>query len=230
MRGSGRDCWRLVRRSQTLFLVAGGMAFCLSTSQPRLARSHDMHQHQHPIPKAEPETKSSPGKMSIPDVTLVNQRGEPIQFYTDLIKDKVVAINFIFTTCTTICPPMGANFAQLQKLMTHRVGKDVHFISVSVDPVTDTPQHLMAWSQRFNAAPGWTLVTGSRHEVVTLLKALEVYTADKLNHAPVVLLGNETTGQWRRTYGLAPPSTLADIIADLSGPAKESSLQEGGHK
>jgi hypothetical protein len=65
---------------------------------------------------------------------------------------------------------------------------------------------------------------------VTLLKALEVYTADKLDHAPAVLLGNETTGQWRRAYGLAPPSTLADIIADLSGPAKESSLQEGGHK
>src|ERR1041384_6287974 len=83
-------------------------------------------------------------KMVIPDVKVLDQDGNARHFYTDLIKDKTVAINFIFTNCTTICPPLAATFARLQKEMGDKVGRDVHLISISVDPLTDTPERLKA--------------------------------------------------------------------------------------
>ncbi len=154
--------------------------------------------------------------LSIPDVEVVTQDGETVRFYSDLVEGRVVAMNFVFTTCTTICPPMGAIFGQLENRLGDRAGRDVHLISVSVDPTTDTPERLAEWAARFGREPGWTLVTGEKGTVDALLKALEVFTADFSDHAPVVLLGNDAAGEWTRAYGLAPPETLAEILDRLA--------------
>ena len=159
--------------------------------------------------------------LDIPDVRVLDQDGKAVRFYTDLVKDRVVAVNFVFTTCTTICPPMGANFAKLQKLLGDRAGRDVHLISVSVDPATDTPERMKAWAQKFGAGPGWTLVTGDREEVTRLLKSLGVYTANISDHSPLVLLGNDARHQWTRAYGLAAPAKLAELIGDMAAPATD---------
>ncbi|HSS51525.1 MAG TPA: SCO family protein [Thermoanaerobaculia bacterium] len=162
-----------------------------------------------------PEAQPLDG-LNIPDVALVDQNGKPVHFYTDLVKGKVVAMNFVFTSCTTICPPMGANFAKLQKLTA---GKGVHLISVSVDPGVDNPERLKAWAGKFGAGPGWTLVTGDRNEVIRLLKALGVYTAAITEHSPLVLLGNDAGHRWTRAYGLAAPAKLAELIEQISPAA-----------
>src|SRR5205085_5657262 len=113
--------------------------------------------------------------VTVPDVKLVDQDGRPVRFYTDLVKGQVVAMNFVFTSCGTICPPMGVNFAKLQKILGGRPdGKRVRLISVSIDPANDTPERLKAWATKFGAQPGWTLVTGDREEVNRLLKAMGV--------------------------------------------------------
>jgi protein SCO1 len=164
---------------------------------------------------AMPEAQSLDG-LSVPDVSLVDQDGKAVHFYSDLVKDRVVAMNFVFTTCTTICPPIGATFAKLQKLLA---GKDVQLISVSIDPATDTPERLKAWAGKFGAGPGWTLVTGDRNEVTRLLKALGVYTAAVGDHSPLVLLGNDAGHRWTRAYGLAAPAKLAEMIDQLIAPA-----------
>ena len=101
---------------------------------------------------------------------------------------------------------MGATFAKVQKLLGDR--KDVHLISVSVDPTTDTPERLKAWAGKLGGGPGWTLVTGDREAVTRLLKALGVYTARLGDHSPLVLAGNDAHGTWTRAYGLAPPAKL----------------------
>jgi protein SCO1/2 len=141
----------------------------------------------------------------------MNQRGEKVHFYSDLIKGKVVAINTIFTTCTTICPLMGANFAKVRKL----IGDDanVSLISISIDPAVDTPERLEQWSRGFGLVPsGWTLLTGDPAEVTALLKALQVFTPDKQDHAPVVLVGGDSVGDWSRASALMPAAQLADLI------------------
>jgi protein SCO1/2 len=155
-------------------------------------------------------------KMSIPDVELLDQDGRAVRFYTDLVKGKVVAVNFIFTTCTTICPPLGATFARVQRELGERAGRDVHLISISVDPATDTPERLKAWGAKFHAAAGWTLVTGRKPQVDELLRALGAATASPSDHTPTVLVGNEAAGQWTRAYGLARPAVLLGLIDDAA--------------
>ena len=161
------------------------------------------------------ETAAETAAPSIPDVELVDQDGRPVHFYTDLVRGRRVAINFVFTTCTTICPPMGANFERLQSLLGEK-GGDARLISVSIDPLTDTPQRLKAWGAKFHAGPRWTLLTGRKEDVDRLLKALGVFTADRADHSPTVLLGNDAAGRWTRAYGLAPPAKLAALLDGLA--------------
>src|SRR5215213_2042739 len=151
-------------------------------------------------------------KMHIPDTELLDQNGRKIRFYTDLVKGQTVVINFIFTTCTTICPPLGATFARVQKELGDKVGRDVRFISISVDPATDTPERLKAWGAKFHAGEGWTFVTGNKPQVDDLLRALGASSASREDHSPTVLIGNEAHGTWTRTYGLAKTSQLVEII------------------
>lgn len=166
------------------------------------------------LPAAAMDATEAPktlGALDVPDVSLVDQDGKPVRFYTDLVKGRVVAVNFVFTTCTTICPPMGATFAKLEKLVA---GKDVQLISVSIDPANDTPERLKAWSEKFGRGPGWRLVTGDRDEVIKLLKTLGVYTAGATDHSPIVLVGNDREHRWTRAYGLAAPAKLADLLEE----------------
>jgi protein SCO1/2 len=152
----------------------------------------------------------------IPDTIVYDQDGKKLRFYSDLVKGKTVAINFIFTTCTTICPPLTATFRKLQQELGERKGSDVHLISISVDPTTDVPERLKAFSAKFNAGPGWTFVTGDKQEVDLLLKSLGASVGDKNDHSPMVLVGNEAAGYWTRTYGLAPVGTLLKVITDAA--------------
>jgi protein SCO1/2 len=199
-------------------------AFALLAVSP-IAAQEDPHAHHHQMMATAPAPEKTEvqelGHLNIPDVPVIDQDGKPRQFYTDLVKDKVVAVNFVFTTCTTICPPMGANFAKLQKLLGDRSGRDVHLISVSVDPSTDTPERMKAWGQKFGAGPGWTLVTGDRDEITRLLKSLGVYTPSISDHSPLVLLGNDARHQWTRAYGLAAPAKLEELIAGMAAPAAD---------
>ena len=150
-------------------------------------------------------------KLNIPDLELLDQNGRKVHFYTDLVKGHTVAINFIFTTCTTICPPLGATFARVQKELGDKVGRDVRFISISVDPATDTPERLKAWGAKFHAGEGWTFVTGNKPQVDELLRALGASSARREDHSPTVLIG-DPHGNWTRTYGLASSSQLVQII------------------
>jgi protein SCO1/2 len=200
-------------------------ALLLLLAGPLAAAAQEGHEHHHHQPAAPPPEKpavEAVDSLDIPDVPVVDQDGNAVRFYSDLVKDRVVAVNFVFTTCTTICPPMGATFAKLQKLLGDRSGREVHLISVSVDPATDTPERLKAWSGKFGAGPGWTLVTGERTEVVRLLKALGVYTPNINDHTPLVLLGDDARHRWTRAYGLAPPAKLAELIEAMAAPAAET--------
>lgn len=169
--------------------------------------AHDEHQQQHHHHKAAApgEAGETTAKLKIPDVELQDQDGRKVRFYSDLVKGKIVAINFIFTTCTTICPPMGVTFGRVQDLIGDRLGADVRLISISVDPTVDTPERLRAWGAKFKARPGWSLVTGPKPEVDKLLRALGGFTAQKEDHSPVVLIGDEAKNTWTRASGLAPP-------------------------
>jgi cytochrome oxidase Cu insertion factor (SCO1/SenC/PrrC family) len=174
-----------------------------------------------------PVSSGQLSKMHIPDTELLDQNGRKIRFYTDLVKGQTVVINFIFTTCTTICPPLGATFARVQKELGDKVGRDVRFISISVDPATDTPERLKAWGAKFHAGEGWTFVTGNKPQVDELLLALGASSARREDHSPTILIGNDAHGTWTRTYGLANTSQLVQIINEAMEGKSVTATAEG---
>jgi protein SCO1 len=167
------------------------------------------HEHHNHAPKPVPTQAAA--NVQFPDTAVTDQNGKQVHFYSDLVRGKVVVVNFIFTSCTTICPTMGVNYGQLQKL----IGPDVHLVSVSIDPAHDTPARLKAWSQRWQAGPRWTLVTGSRADIDNLRKAVGLYSADIATHTPITLVGNDRTGTWTRVDGLAPARKIAEAVKNV---------------
>jgi len=172
-----------------------------------------------PAPPRDPNAITS---MRISDFTIQDQSGKSLKFYSDLVKGKVVAVNFVFTTCTTACPALTATFRKVQQqLIEHKF--DVQLISISVDPTTDTPERLHAFAEKFNAEPGWTFVTGSSSDIELLLKELGVYVANKNDHTPMVLIGNDKAGYWTRAYGLSSPDALVKLLTEASNRAERGS-------
>jgi cytochrome oxidase Cu insertion factor (SCO1/SenC/PrrC family) len=158
------------------------------------------------------EDTSSFSSSRIPDIVVYDQNGKRLNFYNDLIKGKTVAINFIFTTCTTICPPLTATFRRVQQDLVTSAAKAA-LISISVDPSTDTPQRLNDFAGKFKAGPGWTFVTGGSEDIASLLRALGAAVANKNDHTPMILIGNDAAGYWTRAYGLSSPAALVKTIA-----------------
>ena len=181
------------------------------------------HQHHHhgPVTAPPPPVAAKPAAraFTVPDLEVTTQAGEARHLYRDLVQGKVVAMNFIFTSCTTVCPTMGATFARVQKMLGER-GKDVALISVSIDPANDTPERLAEWSQRLGAKPGWTLVTGNKTDIDAILKSLGLFSADPAAHTPVVLVANEPEGRWERVDGLATPTAIVEAIGRMEGAEK----------
>jgi cytochrome oxidase Cu insertion factor (SCO1/SenC/PrrC family) len=172
-------------------------------------------------PVADPSTPKTEAysfsAAKIPHARVLDQTGKQLNFYDDLIKGKSVAINFVFTTCTAICPSLTATFRKVQQEARAR-NLDVQLISISVDPVVDTPERLQDYAKKFKAEPGWTFVTGDKAEIDSLLQALGVAVTNKNDHTPMVLIGSDVADQWTRTYGLTSPAKIVDLIVAASSP------------
>ena len=179
-----------------------------------------------PTPTPSSETTSEPAEGSkngsstftsskIPDAQVLDQYGKQRNFYSDLIKGKTVAINFVFTTCTAICPSLAATFRRVQQDAAAR-GIDVHLISVSVDPTTDTPARLNDFAAKFKAGPSWTFVTGDKARIDSVLQGLGAAVSNKNDHTPMILIGNDSRDYWTRAYGLTSPTKIVDILAEAS--------------
>lgn len=168
------------------------------------------HAHEHHDHLSEPASFKHRA-LKAADVTLINQNSQSVRF-RELIDDKIVVVNFVYTSCEVTCQMLGLNFSRLAKKISHHLGESVQLISVSIDPAVDTPERLKTWSEKFGGHPGWMQLTGETVEVEALLKSLEVYTADKSDHSTLTLVGNGVTGEWRRLEGLSPVSVLSQQV------------------
>jgi protein SCO1 len=153
---------------------------------------------------------------AIPDVLVYDQQGRRTRFHSDLIKGKTVAVNFIFTSCTTTCPPLTMAMRRIQRELADRIGRDIWLISVSVDPAVDRPERLQTFATSFGAGPGWTFVTGSQGDIDRLLKAFGSYGGGIGAHSTTMLIGNDRVGRWVRTNGLAPVATNVKLIIEAA--------------
>ena len=153
-----------------------------------------------------------------PNIELTTQDGKTVHFYDDLVKGKIVAIDFIYTSCQYACPLETARMAQVQKKLGDRVGGDIFFYSISIDPEHDTPKVLKAYMEKFQVGPGWTFLTGKKKDIEFLEKRLGVYNDPSINadgHLPHLLIGNEATNTWIRANALDNPSFQARMIGEF---------------
>jgi len=153
---------------------------------------------------------------NVADVAVRDQDGRELRFNRDLVKGRVVAINFVFTGCSAVCPLMGANFASVQQLLGDRAPQAA-LISVSIDPLNDTPAKLREWRDKFSKKQGWTLVTGRQNDMDRLLQSLGAAAPDPGSHAPFILIVDGVNGgPWLRMDGLADPAKVAAALRQRS--------------
>jgi protein SCO1 len=157
-------------------------------------------------------------QIEIPDLLVQDQNGIERRFYSDLIKDKVVILSFFFTSCPSFCPRMNLRLKKLQTTLGDRLGKDVFFVTVTKDPVTDTVPRLKDWSKKLDIKEGWTMITGDTKNIG---KIVYDFTGDSVGpdmHNTIFIIGNDKTGNWADLSGLATLDQLRQQIDAVTAP------------
>jgi protein SCO1/2 len=142
------------------------------------------------------------GKEYVPNVPVVTQDGKTLNFYDDLIKDKIVVLSFIYASCKDICPLATARLAEAQEKLGDRVGRDIFFYSISIEPESDTPERLKQYANAFHAGPGWLFLTGLPEDIQAIRYKFGDRRPDLVDHRNDVVLGNGATGEWQRENAL----------------------------
>jgi len=158
----------------------------------------------------------SPAEKYFTDVVLINQDGQQMRLYSDLIRGKTVVVIPFFTSCTGVCPVMNRNLESIQERIGDRLGKDIHLISISVDPLTDTPPRLKEYAKRFNARAGWYFLTGKKENVDFALSKLGQYVQAREDHSNIMIVGNDRTGLWKKAFSLAKTEELVKVVEGVA--------------
>jgi protein SCO1 len=202
------------------------VAFLAMAAVPALAHEGQVHEPDAAVGSAAVKEPSGAarnrwGADYFPNLPLVNQDGVTVRLYDDLLKGKNVAVNVMYTGCTAVCPLETANLARVQRILGDRVGKDIFFYSISIDPLNDTPQALKAFTKKFDIAPGWQFLTGKPADIEIIVRKLGLSRgSDKENpdgHTSSLMVGNVPGGLWLRNSAVDNPQFLVAKMATFLG-------------
>ena len=187
-----------------------------------------MHAHHHMVME---QTKHQLADYKLPRIQLVREDGKNIDLLEELNDGLPVIMNFIYTTCTTICPLASRTLAELQEQLGTE-SDSIHMASVSIDPEQDTPAVLAKYANRFGAGKQWHFYTGTVDASVAAQRAFDVYRGDKMDHNPVTFIRAAPGTPWMRIDGFAKADELQRELRDLKADmrsSKEARLPEGAH-
>lgn len=187
----------MIPRLTSLVLVA------ILVALPVVSAAHENHS-AHGADARKGYVKSI-ARYEIPDARLVDMHGQEVSLRDSLASRRPMMVNFVFTSCKTICPAMSATFALVQESM---VGKDLELVSISIDPEHDTPSRLREYAAKFSAGPRWQFLTGSEESSIAVQRAFDVYRGDKMGHDPVTFIRATPGEPWVRVEGFASASDL----------------------
>ena len=203
------------RRRQLLALAA-----LMPVAYPAGVRAHNDHK-AHAAPSQE---GPKPVKVALADTPLVDQDGRKVRLKSDVMAGRIVVVDFIYTTCTTICPIFTATMSSVQDKLEDVVGREVQLVTVTVDPLRDTPRRLKDYAAQHRVTPkGWSFVTGTKSDVDSVNKAFGSYTPNIDDHPPMVMVGDTANGQWTRFYGFPTASELEKRVRELLAARKGAS-------
>lgn len=203
-------------RPGLLVLLACAGLLGRGTASAEEGGAHDHHRAHREAIAAPARYATSVETYEIPGVTLVDQDGRRVPLASALDATRPVALNFVFTTCTTICPVMTATFSGMRAAL----GPDadgLRLVSISIDPEFDTPEVLKRYTERFAAGNDWRFLTGDAREIARVLRAFDAYFGSKMNHRPLTFFRAARNGRWVRVEGLASAGDLAREYRRLIG-------------
>jgi len=167
-------------------------------------------------PADPPRFTRSEVAVEVPDVTLIDQHGREVGFRQAMLGDKPVFVEFIFATCTTICPVLSAGFASVQR----KLGDDreeVLLVSLTIDPEHDGPEELRQYLDRYGAKSGWDFYTGTRKDIDQVMRSFDAYVPDKMSHRPLTLIHAPGSDSWVRIDGFAGSRDLMEEVERAMG-------------
>jgi len=159
----------------------------------------------------------------LPNFELTTHEGKRVRFYDDLLRGKLVLINFMYTHCSGFCPGQTANLVKVQRHLGDRVGRDVFMYSLTLDPEVDTPRVLREYAEAYDTRPGWLYLTGKPAEIEIIRRRLGFVDLDpardveRSTHTGVVLYGYEPLDRWAACPALGEPDLMASNILSLIG-------------
>lgn len=200
-------------KSHRKLIVMSAMISCATVSAAS-ADGADPHAH-HGV--SGNEARRSEMQYSTPEVRLMRADGKTVSFAAELDDGRPVVMNFIYTSCTTICPLTSQIFEQFQKSLGAKSAA-VHLVSISIDPEQDTPAHLREYAAQFDAAPGWDHYTGTLAASQTVQRAFSAYRGDKMSHSPLTLMRAAPGKPWIRFDGFVSAKQMLAEKSDWDSP------------
>ncbi len=189
-------------------------AIAMTALLPGVAAAHEGHA----MGGAGAAPRLSQAAVALPDLTLTRQDGRQLPLRQALDDGRPVFLDFIFTTCTAVCPVLSQVFAEVRDRLGER-RRGVHFVSLSIDPQHDTPRRLREYGERFGADPGWSFFTGTEADMATVQRAFGIFRGDKMNHTPATFVHAPRAAQWTRVDGFASPALLLEQFRALGQAA-----------
>jgi protein SCO1/2 len=206
---------------------ARGAALCLGVSMGlalasvAVAQESDPHANHR---KMLQQTKQSESKLILPDTELVTQHGDRRRLGSEIVDGRIVVIDFIYTTCTTVCPVLSATLRQVQRQLEEGGDSEVMLVSITVDPVRDTPARLKAYADKFHVGDNWVWLTGDKQAVDGVLKQLGAYSPNYADHPSMVLVGDAAKGDWARYLGFPSADQIITKVEELSTERRRLSV------
>ena len=199
------------------------LALALVTSS--VSAQHQNHDHHTQHAKGAVKTVAAQrATFKLSETPLLDQHGRTLKFKSEALGERIAVIGFVYTTCTTVCPVVSAVMAQVQDKLGARLGRDVALVTVTVDPVRDTPARMKEYGAKLGSGAGWTWLTGPKPQVDEVLKVFGAYTPNFTEHPALVLVGDAKSGKWLRFYGFPTPEQLMAAVNELTaGRAKTGS-------
>lgn len=214
--------------SAILALAVGILGLgCLVVPAGVAAADEDPHARHREMMQRKKDMAAQSVTVKLPEGTLVNQAGESVDVAADMVGDAIVVVDFIYTTCTTVCPVLSAIMLQVQAAVGDRLGDDVRLVSISVDPLRDTPERLSSYAKKLHAGNGWQWLTGDKLVVDEVLRAFGAFTPNFEDHPAMVLVGDGSTGQWARFVGFPGANhIIAKIDEFTTARSAQSAVKE----
>lgn len=181
------------------------------------ARAAEDHSHHHHHQEQKPAAQEKPSSVQVKydDTVLVTQDGKKLKLKSEVFANRIVVLDFAYTTCTTVCPVLSAVLAKVQDQLGDKSGKEVQLVTITVDPARDTPARLKQYASKHGAKAGWLWLTGPTGTVNEVLKGFNAYAPNFEDHPAMILVGDPVSGSWTRFYGFSDPKDILAKVDEL---------------